>query len=96
MRPAPPVLIPLTSAAADAWLELGDATADLGDRVPCRRDPDQWWPRGDDDVTAAAAVYWCRRCPVVELCRTYALVAREAEGVWGGLTPAERRRATRA
>ncbi len=33
----------------------------------------------------------CRRCPVLEQCRQYALVTREPYGVWGGLTEEERR-----
>jgi WhiB family redox-sensing transcriptional regulator len=37
-----------------------------------------------------AALHVCRRCPVVELCRDYAMRAREAHGVWGGLTEDER------
>ena len=29
----------------------------------------------------------CRRCPVVEQCRHYALQTQEPYGVWGGLSP---------
>jgi WhiB family redox-sensing transcriptional regulator len=32
----------------------------------------------------------CRRCPVIEQCRTYALAAREPYGVWGGMTETAR------
>ncbi len=32
----------------------------------------------------------CERCPVIEQCRQHALSAREAYGVWGGLTERER------
>lgn len=38
-----------------------------------------------------AARSFCRRCPVVEECRTYALDTEQAYGVWGGLTEDERR-----
>ncbi|NUT41231.1 MAG: WhiB family transcriptional regulator, partial [Thermoactinospora sp.] len=34
----------------------------------------------------------CARCPVVDECRSYALREGETEGIWGGLTPQERRR----
>lgn len=34
----------------------------------------------------------CARCPVFQQCRTYALEAGEAYGVWGGLTEMERYR----
>jgi WhiB family transcriptional regulator, redox-sensing transcriptional regulator len=33
----------------------------------------------------------CEGCPVLESCREYALDAREAYGIWGALTPLERR-----
>jgi WhiB family redox-sensing transcriptional regulator len=33
----------------------------------------------------------CRRCPVIEQCREFALQTREPFGVWGGLAEAERR-----
>ncbi|MFC7590076.1 WhiB family transcriptional regulator [Nonomuraea antimicrobica] len=34
----------------------------------------------------------CATCQVMEECRAYALRAGESEGIWGGLTPEERRR----
>jgi WhiB family redox-sensing transcriptional regulator len=33
----------------------------------------------------------CRACPVLSECREYALVTREPYGVWGAMTPLERR-----
>lgn len=47
----------------------------------------------DDDAEAAKAV--CALCPVREACLEYAVVAREKDGVWGGLTARERRRLIR-
>lgn len=44
-------------------------------------------------VTLAKAI--CRTCPVMRECRTYAIDAREPDGVWGGLDPQERRREAR-
>jgi WhiB family redox-sensing transcriptional regulator len=41
-------------------------------------------------ATAAKAI--CARCPVVDECLDYAIVKRETRGIWGGLTPIERRR----
>nr|WP_236539331.1 WhiB family transcriptional regulator [Spiractinospora alimapuensis] len=32
----------------------------------------------------------CRRCPARPGCLAYALAQREAHGIWGGLSPAER------
>jgi WhiB family redox-sensing transcriptional regulator len=41
----------------------------------------------------AQAKIVCQQCPVMEACREYALLVREEHGVWGGLTPEERRAA---
>jgi WhiB family redox-sensing transcriptional regulator len=42
------------------------------------------------DNRDSAALYVCGRCPVVDDCRDYAMRAREAHGIWGGLTEDER------
>jgi WhiB family transcriptional regulator, redox-sensing transcriptional regulator len=34
----------------------------------------------------------CRECPVIDICREYALRAPEPYGIWGALTPRERAR----
>lgn len=55
---------------------------------------------GHDEVEAPAekrlreeqAKAVCVTCPVREECLGYALSAREAHGIWGGLTDVERRR----
>lgn len=36
------------------------------------------------------AKHICRACPVLTDCLSWALVTREAYGVWGGLSPEER------
>lgn len=67
----------------------------LGWRVACAADPEAWWTSGNSVAAVelqVEAVEACSWCPVVGLCRDYALVADEREGVWGGTTPAERRR----
>jgi WhiB family redox-sensing transcriptional regulator len=33
----------------------------------------------------------CQRCPVIDMCREFALETREPFGVWGGLAESERR-----
>jgi WhiB family redox-sensing transcriptional regulator len=33
----------------------------------------------------------CLHCPVLDECRSYALAAQEAFGIWGATTPQERR-----
>lgn len=34
----------------------------------------------------------CRRCPARDECAAWAIATRQPDGVWGGLTPKERRR----
>ena len=64
-------------------------------RAACRdEDPELFFPIGNTgpalvQIEEARAV--CRRCPVIEPCREFALQTREPFGVWGGLAEAERR-----
>jgi len=44
-----------------------------------------------DASTDEAAVAICRQCQVVEPCLSFALSRDETDGVWGGLTPDDRR-----
>ncbi|HVC25407.1 MAG TPA: WhiB family transcriptional regulator [Acidimicrobiales bacterium] len=63
-------------------------------RAACRGlDPDIFYPVSDEDAEEAKAI--CASCPVHQLCLEHALVHRERDGVWGGLTERERRRALR-
>jgi WhiB family redox-sensing transcriptional regulator len=69
--------------------------ADWRDKAECRtEDPDLFFPKGEGGpslLTIDAAKAVCRRCPVFELCRQWALETREEYGVWGGLSEADRR-----
>lgn len=47
----------------------------------------------DEDSVTAKAV--CASCPVRTACLNFALVTHQDDGVWGGLTGAERRRVRR-
>lgn len=44
----------------------------------------------DPDVLAAKEI--CKKCPVKVECLEWALSHNEPFGIWGGLTPSERRR----
>lgn len=82
------------AAAVGAWNALQGALVLVGWRVACQADPEVWWRSGSSSAAVAdraAAVEACGWCPVVGLCREYAVAADEVEGVWGGTTPAERR-----
>jgi len=62
-------------------------------------DPSVWFPfpgtvgRPSASVRRAKAV--CAACPARARCLEWALKANEIEGVWGGMTPAERARIRR-
>lgn len=62
-------------------------------RGACRSsDPDLFFPLAPSPLQEARAKAVCARCPVIDECRSYALREGETEGIWGGLTPQERRR----
>ena len=58
-------------------------------------EPDEWYPIAAKPararVEAARALAVCAACPVRAECLEYALDAREAYGIWGGMTELERR-----
>lgn len=59
-------------------------------RAACAADPDAMFPSSNgDDIENAKAV--CRTCPVVQNCGQWALDNRIHDGVWGGMSEAERR-----
>ncbi len=74
------------------WVEL----------AACREpsvDPELFFPVSDygpaaSQVAAAKAI--CARCPVSSQCRDWAVQAGEPAGIWGGMTPEERRLARRS
>lgn len=62
-------------------------------RGACRSsDPDLFFPLAPTPAQEARAKAVCAGCQVLSECRSYALSTGEAEGIWGGLTPEERRR----
>ena len=64
-------------------------------RAACRaKDPELFFPiseNGPGAVQVAEAKAVCRGCPVREFCLDYAVTTGQEAGIWGGLTPAERR-----
>jgi WhiB family redox-sensing transcriptional regulator len=66
-------------------------------RAECRtEEPELFFPVGTSgpalDQTARATAV-CRRCPVMNPCRDWALMTGQATGVWGGMTEDQRRAA---
>lgn len=70
---------------------VADAThTDWHKHVLCSRtDPGLWFPEPGEDETPAKVI--CGRCPVRAACLAYALDTNEQYGIWGGLSPKERR-----
>ena len=82
---------------ARAWLELAKAVEEIGiDHIPCSQAPDLFFPDTDPkhghplghirlDKKA------CKSCPLLMECGTYAIKYNEEHGVWGGMSPGERK-----
>jgi WhiB family redox-sensing transcriptional regulator len=67
---------------------------DWRDDAACRDlDTAIFFPETDEAAAAAQAI--CATCPVREACLEFALVTRQDDGVWGGMTENERRRLRR-
>lgn len=67
------------------------------DALCAQTGPDLFFPedyRETDKVSDAQAV--CARCPVRRQCLNVALERGEEYGIWGGLTPRDRRRLVEA
>ncbi len=63
-------------------------------QAACRdMDTDVFFPLSDEEAGPAKAV--CATCPVRAECLEFAMTTRQPDGVWGGLTEAERRRLRR-
>ncbi|MFF2650571.1 WhiB family transcriptional regulator [Streptomyces sp. NPDC058045] len=61
--------------------------------TPCHRRSDLFTDKpgtGDDDPTAYAKAL-CEGCPIQRGCLDHAIRTGETRGIWGGLTPKERR-----
>lgn len=62
----------------------------------CRdADPDMFFVNPGEDTLVQDAKALCRICPVAEDCLDYALRNRIDHGIWGGMSPNDRRRLTR-
>jgi WhiB family redox-sensing transcriptional regulator len=58
-------------------------------------DPALLYPDDEDVAGVARAKALCAACPVQSQCLEHALLHREKDGVWGGLTARERQRLIR-
>ncbi len=79
-------LLPLPITSAWDW-QLDAACRDVDDTMFFHPDHERGSAKNNRDDRAKA---FCLACPVIQACRSHALVAQERFGVWGGLTAAER------
>jgi len=56
-------------------------------------DPDIFYPASEEEADVAKSV--CAQCGARQACLEYALVHRERDGIWGGMTEKDRRRIIR-
>lgn len=54
-------------------------------------DPELWFPPKGDPFRSEQAIMICRGCPVREQCAEDAIVTGVEHGVFGGMTPEERK-----
>ena len=72
-------------SAAESWME---------DAACATTDPDIFFP--DVRQSAAPARKVCAGCPVIDSCADFAERTSQEYGIFGGLTPSERRKARSA
>ena len=82
-----------------AFTEFCHAQSELEDQgltLPCRRIPEFFYPEDYFEIplrqiAETLAKELCAECPLKDLCRTYAVLAQEDYGIWGGTNARERR-----
>ena len=84
----------LMTKAELLYSKLANAIEDADEIPPCQTtDPEIWFSDQEEGTGThyKLARQLCAECPVNNLCLEYAIEAEESFGVWGGLTPRERR-----
>lgn len=73
---------------------IADEVLDWRDGAPCGTvDAELFFDRAESDTFAEEqAKIICHGCPVADDCLDAAMLGREEYGIWGGMTPAERKR----
>lgn len=76
---------------------IGDTLEGWRDEAACAAPGTgiDFFPEPDDVGGIALAKSVCAVCPVSDDCLSFAVEARQEEGIWGGTTPAERKRIRR-
>ena len=76
-------------AAGRPVLPVSRPPAWMDDALCAQSDPDAWFPERGESANAPKRV--CAACLVRDECLEYALTRHEIDGIWGGLSYAERR-----
>jgi WhiB family transcriptional regulator, redox-sensing transcriptional regulator len=85
---------PEQSPAIETSWQPPDWTND-GECLELGYDP-EWWFQPANSADTRKAKRLCTACPVLALCRAYALDNRISDGTWGGMSETELRAAHRA
>ncbi len=67
-----------------------------GEHACAGQDPEISFPASQRYAEAIPALRICRQCPIRTACGTWAINTRQEFGVWGGMTPLQRRQALAA
>jgi WhiB family redox-sensing transcriptional regulator len=74
----------------ESYLKLMKAREEVGE-VSCQSFPDAFFPEQNEEISVTRwAKQACGRCPIQDLCLSYAVLANEEHGIWGGTSPRER------
>jgi len=65
---------------------------DFSGAVCATVDPELFFPEAGKHNSVHKAKFLCRQCPVLLVCRDFALNENIKIGIWGGTTPTERRK----
>ncbi|MEY9961326.1 WhiB family transcriptional regulator [Streptacidiphilus sp. MAP5-52] len=89
----------MITATTSTSTDSSAASTDWRHGAACAsEDPELFFPVGEAGpalLQAEEAKAVCRRCPVMNLCLTWALETHQEHGVWGGTSEADRRSARR-
>lgn len=79
---------PNTHSKTGHWTEQAACAT-----YPVKDGDDPWYPRpGRIEQEARKAFETCSECPVRQICLDKAIERRERDGIFGGMTPQERKR----
>ena len=68
---------------------LNEAISEHG--APCDGYTEEFYAEPDNRLSIQMAKFICATCPIKQECLDYAMEAKEEFGIWGGLTPDERK-----